>query len=112
MFFLQKKIYADPCSILERPQAQLCGSAVHAPREADGSLVSRLGFEGGFFSPASFCVECDYTAARKENLHVHIQSVHEGTHLGERCDYEAARKEDLYEHIRSVHGGIRPCPKK
>ena len=32
-----------------RPLAQLCGPAVHDPREAGGSLVSRLGSEGGFF---------------------------------------------------------------
>ena len=31
-----KKNYADPCSILVRPQAQLCGPAVHDPREAVG----------------------------------------------------------------------------
>ena len=46
MFFSSKKNYADPCSILVRPLAQLCGPAVHDPREAGGSLVSRLGFEG------------------------------------------------------------------
>ena len=56
MFFLQKN-YADPCSILVRPQAQLCGPAVHDPREAGGSLVSRLGSEGEDFPPASGCVE-------------------------------------------------------
>ena len=57
MFFLQKKIYADPCSILVRPLAQLCGPAEHDPQEAGDSLVSRLGSEGGFFPPASVCVE-------------------------------------------------------
>ena len=51
------KIYADPCSILLRPQAQFCGPAVHDPREAGGSLVARLGSEEGFFPPASVCVE-------------------------------------------------------
>ena len=60
IFFPQKK-YADPCSILVRPLAQLCRPAVHDPREAGGSLVSRLGSEGGFFSPASVCVEGEGT---------------------------------------------------
>ena len=55
LFF--KKKYADPCSILVRPLAQLCRPGVHDPREAGGSLVSRLGSEGGGFPPASGCVE-------------------------------------------------------
>ena len=38
-----KKNYADPCSILVRPQAQLCGPAVHDPREAGGSGLVGVG---------------------------------------------------------------------
>ena len=50
MFFLQRKIYADPCSNLVRSQAQFCGPAVHDPQEAGGSLIFRLGFAGRGFS--------------------------------------------------------------
>ena len=56
--------------------------------------------------------ECDCTAARKEILHVNIQSVYEGTYTGERCDFEAAQKGCLYEHLQFVHGGIRTCPEE
>ena len=60
MFFSSKKIYADPCSILERPQAQLCGSAVHDPQEAGGEGVF-LGLDlrkRGFFQLSHVSSHC------------------------------------------------------
>ena len=59
------------------------------------------------------CKQCDYKAANKRNLLMHIKSIHEGIKFPcEQCDYKATLKKNLMTHIKSRHEGIKfPCVK-
>ena len=53
------------------------------------------------------CEMCDYSTTTKQNLKVHVESVHERIkpHKCLSCDYSTAIKKNLVRHIESIHKG-------
>ena len=57
------------------------------------------------------CSQCDYQAATKSGVKIHIQSKHEGIKYPcNHCDYQATERGNLQKHIQYKHEGIKyPC---
>ena len=58
------------------------------------------------------CPECDYTAAHKTGLNIHINSIHKVTKYQCRfCEFICNQNSHLNRHVNSIHKGIKhPCP--
>ena len=53
------------------------------------------------------CNQCDFKAASKKNLRVHIQNIHEGIkHPCNYCDYQATQSSNMSLHMKKKHGEI------
>ena len=45
-------------------------------------------------------MHCEYKATRKQSLHKHVQSVHDGVKYNcVQCEYKATRKQSLQQHV-------------
>ena len=70
-------------------------------RQVESTKISRIQ------NDENQCVECDKRFSGRSGLFQHNKAVHEGvTHDCSHCEYKAARKTDLKLHIESKHYGI------
>ena len=55
-----------------------------------------------------YCNQCDYNAAHRMNLKIHIQNIHEGIRYEcNECDFKATQKKYLRTHTESKHKGLK-----